>query len=34
MPVFDFFYWDKDRGYTLAETGAILQVTVGFTFLR
>jgi len=29
MPVFDFFHWDKDRGYTLAETGAILQVTVG-----
>lgn len=29
MPVFDFFHWDKDKGYTLAETGAILQVTVG-----
>ena len=29
MPVFDFFHWDKDRGYTLAETGAVLQVTIG-----
>ena len=29
MPVFDFFHRDKDKGYTLAETGAILQVTVG-----
>jgi hypothetical protein len=29
MPVFDFFHWDKDKGYTLTETGAILQVTVG-----
>lgn len=29
MPVFDFFHWDKDRGYTLAETGAILQVNIG-----
>jgi hypothetical protein len=29
MPVFDFFHWDKDKGYTLTETGAILQVTIG-----
>ena len=29
MPVFDFFHWDKEKGYTLTETGAILQVTVG-----
>lgn len=29
MPVFDFFHWNKDRGYTLTETGAILQVNIG-----
>ena len=29
MPVFDFFHWDKDKGYTLTETGALLQVTIG-----
>jgi hypothetical protein len=29
MPVFDFFHWDNTKGYTLAETGAIIQVTVG-----
>jgi hypothetical protein len=29
MPVFDFFHWDKQKGNTLAETGALLQVTVG-----
>lgn len=29
MPVFDFFHYDKDKGYTLTETGAILQVTIG-----
>jgi len=29
MPVFDFFHWDANKGYTLTETGAILQVTIG-----
>jgi hypothetical protein len=29
MPVFDFFHWHKDKGGTLEETGAMLQVTIG-----
>jgi len=29
MPVFNFFHWTQETGYTLTETGPLVQVTIG-----
>lgn len=29
MPVFDFFHWSQDKGYTLDESGPLIQVEIG-----
>lgn len=29
MPVFNFFHWSKDHGYTLNETGPLVAVEIG-----
>ena len=29
MPVFNFYHWSKELGYTLEESGPILPVTIG-----